>query len=288
MNILVVGASGLVGGNCFQLLRHYNSVTGTHSTFPLPHTVKFDPCRIQDVKLLEKLKPDVIIHTAGFTNVDLCEVGIERSYASNVISTIRLTDYARMNGAKLIYISTDYVFDGLNGPYSESDPVNPINVYGRHKLQAEEYIEKVLEDYIILRVTNVYGNEVRNKNFLARALEALKKGSVEIMAPYDQFATPVNASDIARAIKVMIDCDQKGIYHLAGTDYLSRVQLLQIAARYYPALKIDAVATKELKQQADRPLYGGLLARKFLTEVPGFEFGNVDRYISSIINDTEH
>ncbi|MBK8309949.1 MAG: sugar nucleotide-binding protein [Chitinophagaceae bacterium] len=112
---------------------------------------------------------------------------------------------AKQIGARIIYLSTDYVFDGLAGPYTENDDVNPLNEYGRHKLAAEQMVLTYSEENLIVRVTNVYGDEIRNKNFISRIIEVIKQGDkLNLSLPFDQFATPVNAFDIARVIHQLL------------------------------------------------------------------------------------
>ncbi len=284
MNILIVGASGLIGGNCYHFLKASHQVYGTHLSFDTSYTFKFDPVLPDDIKLLNKLHLDVIIHTGALTHVDRCEAEPELSYKLTVQSTINLVDYAKINDITFLYTSTDYVFDGLDGPYKETDHVNPLSIYGKHKLLAEEYIQKNLSKYFIVRITNVYGDELRNKNFVSRIVETLKSGNVvELEAPFDQFATPVNALDVARVFDIAISNNLRGIYHLGSTDFVSRVQLLNIIKRYFPAiLHVKGVSTEELKQTANRPLIGGLISYKFIKEFPNFEFSNLDKYLSSI------
>ena len=283
MKILVVGASGLIGGNCFHLLKESHQVFGTHLNFETNYTFKFDPCLPDDIKLLDKLNLDFIIHTGALTNVDLCESEPDLSYKKTVQSTINLVDYSKINNITFIYTSTDYVFDGISGPYQETDKVNPLSVYGKHKLLAEEYIQKQLSKYFIARITNVYGDELRNKNFVSRAIEGLNKGeTLKLEVPYDQFATPVNALDVAKVFNLAIVNELNGLYHIGSTDFVSRVQLLNIISRYFPGkLIIKGLSTKELKQLAKRPLIGGLLSTKFINEFPNFEFSNLDNYLNT-------
>lgn len=284
MNVLIIGASGLVGSNLYEIFRQNNQEginLGTHLSFSTSYSVYFNT--LEEVPNgINGKKWDIIIHTGALTNVDQCEVDQVLSYQLTVMSTKMLLLLAKKNNSKFVYISTDYVFNGEYGPYKESDKVDPLNVYGKHKLESEKVVSEYT-DHLILRITNVYGNEIRNKNFISRVLDYIKqKEHIEIEAPVDQFATPVNAADVARAIYVLVENNKTGIYHLASTDYLSRVQLLQRINVYYEnKVKIIPIKTVSLNQAARRPLCGGLIAAKFTSEYPDFIFSNVDDYLKN-------
>jgi len=282
MKVLIIGGSGLVGGNLIKLLSKdsfYSKVTATHMNFASANTVYFDcaniPAYIADTQW------DIIIHTGALTNVDLCEDEIDLSYKLTVESTKVVLELAKLSAAKFIYISTDYIFDGTSGPYFEDDTVNPLNVYGRHKLEAEQIVG-MYNNSLILRITNVYGDEIRKKNFIARLINDLRDNqTLTVNAPIDQFATPVNAYDVAKATDLLIKDNKIGVYHISSTDYMSRVQLLKRLNKYFNGrIKINAVKTSKLKQKALRPLAGGLSAMKFMIEYPNFEFTNIDDYVN--------
>jgi len=285
MKALIIGASGLVGSHCFSIFKNANwEVLGTHLNYATSHTIRFDFLK-DDLELLfskTSFYPDIIIHCAALTNVDYCENNVEESYEKTVLPTKKIVDFCVKSHLKLVYISTDYVFDGALGPYREDAIVNPINVYGKHKLECERMVEE-LTDHLILRITNVYGREERSKNFIARLIEDLKNGiEKELNLPFDQFATPISAKDIAKmALNLVLD-NKSGTYHLGATDYYNRYQLANKVLSHFPenkALKINPVKTLNSNQTALRPLNGGLLNTKFINEYPGFTFENVDSFI---------
>jgi dTDP-4-dehydrorhamnose reductase len=159
-------------------------------------------------------------------------------------------------------------------------------VYARHKLAAEQAV-LATPHALAVRITNVYGDEARGKNFVARVAaqlaDALQSGlPVRLRLPADQYATPINAADVARALHALIEANEHGLWHLASTDWVNRIQLAQRIARYYPSAPIEliAVPTVELAQPAARPLLGGLIAKKFLDRFPEFQFTNLDDYLS--------
>ncbi|MFD1256131.1 SDR family oxidoreductase [Mucilaginibacter terrae] len=282
MNILIIGSSGLVGGNLYNVCNNtniFNKVIGTHLNYPTSGSIYFDPSKGIPQEI-ENKRWDVIVHTGALTHVDKCEEEVDLSYKLTVNSTEKLLDFAKNNNSKFVYLSTDYVFDGLSGPYTEASETNPLNTYGKHKLISEEMVS-AYSNSLIIRITNVYGEEIRNKNFIARILESLKgEGIIEVQAPIDQFATPVNANDVARAIVALVKDDKTGTYHISSTDFMSRVQLLQqINKVFNNRIIIRSVETSNLNQAAVRPLNGGLLAIKFMNEYPDFIFSNVSDYL---------
>lgn len=288
MNILVIGASGLVGSHCLSYFAQKQfSVIGTHLKFETDKTVFFDPLSKDGFDFLNNnFIPDTIIHCGALTNVDYCEENIEESYNLTVKSTKLVVEYCKSRNIKLVYISTDYIFDGINGPYTENELPNPTNVYGKHKLEAEGIVQG-LNDYIIARITNVYGEEERSKNFIAHLLTLIKsKTDKTFNLPYDQFATPIYAGDIARMLYLLISDGKKGIYNLSSTDYYNRYQLASKVKSYFSEaehLNLNPISTQSLQQKAKRPLLGGLLNNKFITEYPNFELTNVDAFILKTI-----
>jgi dTDP-4-dehydrorhamnose reductase len=284
MKILIIGASGLVGGNIYSYLSNETNweIIGTYKSYPLESFIYFDASDANSwPEIIIKTAWDVIIHTGALTNVDRCEEDPKLSELLTVQSTVNLCKLSSEKGSKFIYISTDYVFDGEAGPYIETDIPNPLCVYGRHKLEAEKIIESTLSNALILRITNVYGREVRKKNFLSRTIMQIHSNSkFTIKAPCDQYATPVNALDVAKTILILLNDCKSGIYHIASTDLLNRVQFLQKINSYFDKkMSIVPVETCLLKQTAKRPLMCGLLSRKFLSEYPDFEFTNIDDYL---------
>lgn len=290
--IFISGASGLIGSNCqkhFKTLGY--EVIGSHFSFPTDDTVSFNTLEPDNPENFDirTFKPDLIVHCGALTWVDYCEEHPEESYEKTVNSTKNLLELSRELNAKLVYISTDYVFDGKDGPYRESDPCNALSVYGKHKLEGEQLVESNSSEHLILRVTNVYGDEIRMKNFIARIIKQVSEGEeLDLKLPRDQYATPVNAMDVARCLGHLIEDNKKGIYHIASTDYLNRVQLALRVIKYFPdaSYKLKSIETASLGQAAPRPLMGGLISERFLAEYPDFEFTNVDDYLSEKISES--
>ncbi len=293
--ILIAGASGLVGGQCLSAFTAAgHRVVGTHYSYPTPGTVYLDTLALEAdaiAALEQQLEgpADWIVHCGALTHVDYCEQHPDESQRLTVTSTERLVELAQRWGARLAYVSTDYVFDGARGPYVETDAVNPLSVYARHKLAAEQ-LALAQAGGLAVRITNVYGDEARGKNFVARVAaqlaEARSTGQpLRLRLPADQYATPINAADVARALLRLIEAREQGVWHLASTDWMNRVQLAQRVGSYYPGapLELTGVPTRELAQPAARPLLGGLIAAKFLARFPDFAFTNLDDYLREFI-----
>ncbi|SFN91761.1 dTDP-4-dehydrorhamnose reductase [Chitinophaga sp. YR627] len=286
MKVFIVGASGLIGSHCMQHFQAAGAdVVGTHRSFATPSTVYFDPGDDSSWEVLKQFAPDIIIHCGAMTNADYCESNVAESEELTVVSVKKLCDYCRESGCKFVYISTDYIFDGQAGPYREDTIPNPLNVYGRHKLAAEQLVQQ-LDDYLIARVTNVYGEELRNKNFISRLVGWLTSDEErEANIPYDQFATPLYAGDVGGMLVLLMRDKKQGVYNFASTDYFSRYQLARKVCSYFPehtGLTLHAISTAELKQAANRPLKGGLNNQKFSLEYPEYLYTNIDSYLLKI------
>lgn len=290
MRVFIAGASGLVGSNC---LEHFTEqgweVVGSYFSYAVPGAVYYNTLEPGDTANFDivTFNPDVIVHCGAMTHVDNCETQPEESYKQTVQSTINLVQVARKCNARFVYMSTDYVFDGVHGPYVEEDKVKPLSVYGRHKLEAEQYALDEITNTLVLRVTNIYGKEARGKNFIARIVQQCKdKQKLTLKLPYDQYACPTNAWDIARCMYLLLKDNKTGIYHIGGTDYTNRVQLALRVLQYFPDAEYDLIpmSTAELNQPAARPLIGGFVTVKFNKEYPDFLFGNVDSYLKESLS----
>lgn len=289
MKVLIIGASGLVGSNCKL---HFEAmgweVKGTYFSFEQAGLVYCNTLVPEDSRNFDVIgwAPDIIVHCGALTHVDKCELEPQESFTQTVQSTLNLIAVANACNAKMVYLSTDYVFDGTQGPYTEEAIVNPLSVYGKHKLQAEQEVLNNTQDALVLRVTNIYGNEARGKNFVARIVSQCLEGKeLTLKLPYDQFASPTNAMDIARVMYLLLRDGKQGIYHVGSTDYMNRVSLAQRILKYFPSAKyqLDAVNTITLEQPAARPLKGGFVTAKLACEYPEFEFTNLDDYLKQSI-----
>lgn len=262
MRVLIVGASGFIG----RALRCVfgASAVGTYCSHPaegLRHLDVRDAAAVDH--LLFEVRPDLIIHPAAQPNVDWCEDHILESYAVNVSGTRNVVASARVLGARYVFFSTDYIFNGSSGPYREDAAPDPLNVYGRQKLEAERIIVDLLADFLILRVCGVYGFERQGKNFVAGLLARARRGEM-MKVPADQWANPTYADNLAIAVKELALSTHRGVFHVAGPEHLSRISFALLACGVFglDASFVRPCSTAELGQRAARPLRGGLETAK--------------------------
>ena len=261
IDALVIGASGMVGGQLYALGQQRGlDVAGTYSSFAVPDLHQLDASDDAAVQsLVSRLEPKVIFLPAAFTNVDACELNPSLSQRVNVTAIENVARACQRGNAKLVSFSSDYVFDGAAGPYSESATPNPVNVYGQHKLEAEQIALSV--GALVLRTNGVYGAEAQGKNFVLRLVQGLRAGQTWRI-PVDQFGNPTLADDLARA--AWDGLALTGVYHAAGSHFCDRYAFALEIARVFklnPA-QLEAVDTPSLKQAALRPLRGGLVSTR--------------------------
>lgn len=262
---LVIGASGLIGSYLYRSARNAGSaVVGTYWTHPAPGLRFLDIRDMRAVeKLLEEVNPEVIYLPAAQPNVDWVEAHPRESWSVNVEGPLGLIRLLRRSEKKLVYYSSDYVFDGEAGPYDESAPPRPINEYGRQKLVVEQSIQESLDLWLILRVTVVYGWERQGKNFAERALRTLRAGE-PLKAPVDQLGNPTYAPNLTEASRELALGGAVGVFHVAGPDRVSRYEFAQELAKVFGLDdgKVIPVTTLELNQRAKRPLNAGMVVTK--------------------------
>lgn len=269
---LVIGADGLVGHNIFKLLINQNvDVVGTYKKLFSHEENKYQlDLRTDIYKLKEDNSPlfgDVVILAAGITNVDACEEKKHLSRAANLDRLSYIVELVNKHSAQLVYFSSDYVFDGESGPYTELNYPNPVNEYGWQKMVAELYLLNNLKiKPLIIRTCGVYGSEIgRPKNFVCRLIEfaRLWDGLTAFKAPIDQFGTPTYAPDLATKTLKLIEMGADGILHIAGPLLLSRYVFGREVCREF---NLDdrclwGIATESLGQVAKRPLKAGLISK---------------------------
>ena len=243
--LFVTGASGLLGNRIVEKATCHFRVIPLHNTKPLhAHSLKLDITNASEVSsLFNKLKPYAVIHTASETNVDKCEAEKAHAWKVNVEGTQNIASTSNKVGAKLIYISTDYVFDGLKGNYTERDKPNPINYYGVTKLEGEKKVIENCKNYTILRTSVLYGWHPWKQNFVTWVISQLKQNK-EIAVVEDHFNTPTLADSLAEMIMEAVQKDLYGLYHASGSERISRYNFaLQIAKTF----NLDAGLIKPAK-----------------------------------------
>jgi len=232
--LLVTGASGLLGSKIVGLAREDYEVIPLHNTNSLhPNSLKLDITNQNQVfNLFNKLKPDAAIHTASETNVDKCETEKKLAWEVNVDGTRNIAEACQKSGAKLLYISTDYVFNGKKGNYNEEDEPNPINYYGVTKLEGEKQIISHCRNYVILRTSVLYGWHPWKQNFVTWIINALKQGK-EITVVKDHYNTPTLADNLAEMALEAVQKDLQGLYHASGSERISRYEFAKQIAKEF-------------------------------------------------------
>lgn len=221
--------------------------------------------------LIGRLRPEAVIHTAAFTAVDACETERELSRRVNVDGTSNVADACREFSARLVHVSTEYVFDGENGPYTEEDTPHPISHYGSTKLESEIAVRQHCSDWVIGRTTVLFGHAPNVRpSFVAWLVDRLGRGE-RIRVVDDQIGSPTLADNLAQMLLALLDSDRRGeIYNCVGDTILDRHAFSAMAARLFgldPGL-IDRIKTPDLKQPAPRPLKAGLIMEKFKRDFP--------------------
>ena len=222
-------------------------------------------------RLIDDFAPDVVINCAAMTQVDDCEVNRDACWKINALAVESLAKNCTSRGARLIQVSTDFVFDGVDGPYRESDRPNPISYYGRSKLAGENYARSAGSDkWAVVRTVLVFGaaENLSRSNFVLWVRDKLRsKEPVSIVT--DQWRTPTWAFDLASGIERIIRFNKSGIFHISGREYLS---VYEFAIRIAETLKLDTANlsptdASTFTQPAPRPAKSGFIVLKAETEV---------------------
>ena len=258
--ILVIGANGMLGHDLMKVLE--GDVRGLD--LPEIDITSFESVR----RVLLTLKPKIIINAAAYTDVDGCETNVEQAMAVNGEGVGLLALTAREIGAKLVQISTDYVFDGSKGsPYLEDDAVGPLSIYGESKL-AGELNAAMAPAHLIVRTQWLYG--VHGKNFVETMLRLGSEKS-ELSVVDDQIGSPTWSYDLALAIKALLDSGCRGTYNAANSGYCSWNEFAKaIFDEEGLKIAVNSMTTKELNRPANRPLYSTLDCSK-LEQDTGFK-----------------
>jgi dTDP-4-dehydrorhamnose reductase len=276
MKIFLTGVTGTLGGAVKgEFGSTYELIAPPEEEFDLTFTESIEE-RVDDAR------PDLILHCAALTNVDRCETEPLLAEGINHLATRVLAGCARDLRIPMIYISTDYVFDGERGGYSEDDPTNPINIYGETKLRGEMAVRATLKEHYIIRTSWVFGHG--GQGFLSNLVEHAKKGPLKLVT--DQTTCPTYAPDLAKVLRAVVEHTPPfGLYHAAGskgtTPYLFGKRTLEIAR---VDGTIDPIETGSLTRPARRPrntvLDCGRLKRILGIELPDWE-NALERFLKS-------
>lgn len=260
MIVLVTGGSSTPG---FRIVEEFASagyrVVAQYNEHEIPEVGGVERVRVdfRDIskvlELVNRVRPDVIIHTAAIGDVDRCETERELAWRVNVEATLALVKGASRFGTYFLYLSTDYVFDGERGQYKEDDIPNPVNYYGLTKLIAESIVRGGLERFSIVRTSHIYGFGPGRKNFARVVIESLSRGQ-RVRALTDQWLSPTLNTLLARAIRELVEIGYTGVIHVAG-EKISRYDFAKaIAKRFgFDENLIEPITTKDLQFKAKRP-----------------------------------
>lgn len=278
MNVLITGSSGLLGKALVECNGSGHNITGVYlGDYELSSSsgARHFRADVRDKVAMSALFADndieAAIHTAGISDVDFCENDYEEGYSSNFAGTKNIMELCLKQGARLIYVSTNAVFDGKNPPYDENSPVSPLNNYGKIKLECEKLVMAGMRDYAIVRPILMYGwnNPQERNNLVTFLLEKLKKNE-PVNIVNDVYENPLYSRQCAGAIWAVIDKGAKGLYHVSGKDILSR---------YEYALEIAVVfgLRKELINPVDSSFFPSIAPRprntSFITSKAERELG---------------
>jgi len=280
MKILVTGSNGLLGQKLVHLLKGRSdcellATSQGENRISDKEGYAYSEMDItilgQVMEIVEDFQPDCIINTAAMTQVDLCEDLKEKCRLINVGAVGFLIAACKKVNAHLIQLSTDFVFDGENGPYSEEDEPNPISYYAKSKRDAELLIQNSgLKNWSIARTIIIYGvaEQMSRSNIVLWAMDALQKGEA-LKIVDDQFRSPTFAEDLAIACFEMAKRKVKGIYHISGPETYSILEMVKKIGTYFgwSTNNVQAVSSDSLNQKAKRPPRTGFVLDKAKTDL---------------------
>lgn len=274
MKILLTGSNGLLGQKIVYALRQRPEVQ-LLATARGPNRIKIQAgyeYQVMDIEnpeqvkqVFHRFKPDCVIHAAAMTNVDACELNPEACRKANIEATAHLISASKSYNSHFIFLSTDFVFDGTAGPYSEEDVPNPLSIYARSKLEGEIMVMQSGLDWCIIRTIIIYGvtDDAQRSNIVLWVKNSLEqKKTITVIT--DQFRSPTLAEDLADACIQAALRKAKGIYHVSGGETMSIIEMAYRIADFFGLDKsfIKPVTSAELNQPAKRPLKTGFKIQK--------------------------
>ena len=275
--ILITGSNGLLGQKLVHLLKEKHNVIATSLGSCLISNQSDFIYQILDItdeynigKIFNMYKPKYVINTAAMTNVDACEDYKNLCDDINVKAVNYLSTACEKYNSHLIHISTDFIFDGKNGPYDEDDEANPLSYYGLSKLKSEQVLQKSNCKWAILRTILLYGTaeNLERNNIVLWARKALKDNQ-ELNIIDDQFRSPTLAEDLAQACYLVIKKEAIGVYNASGKDIMSIYEMVERMADFYKCDKsqINRISSTNLNQKAKRPPKTGFILDKSIKEL---------------------
>ena len=268
IKILVTGAGGLLGRKLASQHRNDVRIFATVRTSSPVSQAPFEQLDVTDARqveaLIERIRPDWVIHAAALTDVDRCEVERELAWRVNVAGTENVVRACEKWGIGLVGLSTDYVFDGAAGPYAETDPTNPLSYYGLTKREGEKSVLAMKSPAGVVRTLVLFGcaPSVR-ENFVTWLIRSLRQGK-PVRVVTDQWGTPTFADDLADFLIDFCRKNRSGLFHFAGADLLSRYDMAIKTCKVFGLDErlVTPISTGDLGQIAPRPLRSGLKTDK--------------------------
>ena len=272
--ILITGSNGLLGQKLVDLLRKQSSVeliATARGKNRLPKTEGYTYASLditiqkEVLAIFDQFKPHVVIHTAAMTNVDTCETDREGCDVLNVNSVAYLIEACEKHGTYLCHLSTDFIFDGADGPYTEEGIANPISYYGESKLKAEQLLLASNIRWSIARTVLVYGivPDMSRSNIVLWVKKSLEDGKT-IQVVTDQYRTPTLAEDLAMGCWLLAKDEVEGIFNISGSDFLTPYEMAVMTADYYGLDKslLQKADSSTFTQTAKRPARTGFILDK--------------------------
>ena len=256
--LLITGSSGFLGWHLCELAKQKWDVYGTYFSHNLDiegtKLIKVDLTDFSELKkLFQEIQPSAVIHTAAQSQPNYCQTHPEESLLINVTASLNIAGLCADNSIKCVFTSTDLVFDGLKGFYKETDSVNPVNIYGEHKVMAENGMLKRYPQTAVCRMPLMFGSATPTAtSFLQSFLKTLQEGK-ELKLFVDEFRTPVSGKTAAEGLLLAID-KVEGIIHLGGKERISRYDFGRLLVEIFdiPSAKITASRQKDVKMAAPR------------------------------------
>jgi dTDP-4-dehydrorhamnose reductase len=275
MKLLITGANGLLGQKLVLLAGENPALSvlatgrGECRILNLPANTQYQSCDITSSRevldVMHAFSPDVVIHSAAMTNVDACELDPEACRLQNIEATRNVVSGCEAVNAFLIHLSTDFIFDGESGPYTEEDRANPISVYGHSKLEAEQLVMKSACAWSIVRTVLVYGIApgLSRSNIILWVKANLEQGK-EIQVVDDQFRTPTLAEDLAMGCLLIAEKKAEGVFNISGKDFLTPYEMAIRTADFFALDKslIKKASAATFTQPAKRPPRTGFVISK--------------------------
>lgn len=278
MKVLVTGANGLLGYKLIQLLSSKAEITTIATARKkingLPERVQFYGLDVTDhdqtLDVLNKTKPDVVIHTAAMTQVDQCETERDLCWKANVTGVENVIEACEKNNTHLVHVSTDFIFDGTHGPLDERATPKPVNFHGESKLAGEQAVQKSKLQWAILRTVLVYGvtPDLSRSNIVLWVKKSLEEGKT-INVVNDQWRTPTLAEDLAMGCYLAASKKATGIYHISGEEMMTPFDIANQTAEFFKLDKslIKPADSSTFKQPAMRPPKTGFIITKAKQEL---------------------